>query len=127
MAFYPFPEALQNLSKSTTMGNFGLWYNKFIPLSDAYKPADENGKDTMPVEYYFSRYGQIRNKADGMLNQLLKQKHADMNDFCKGFPPDKYEDIVNTVITNYKKVRDFTEKELGLIKEFIMEQKDIKA
>ncbi|MDP2268174.1 MAG: hypothetical protein Q8K46_03300, partial [Deltaproteobacteria bacterium] len=94
MALYPFPEALQNLSKSTTMGNFGLWYNKYIPLSNAYKPADENGKDTMPVEHYFARYGQMKRNAAVMLNQLLKQKHADMDDFCTGFPSDKYEEIV---------------------------------
>lgn len=90
MAFYPFPEALQSISKSKTTGNFGLWYNKFIPLSSAYKPSDESGKDTMPVEYYFTRYGQMKNNAA----DLLKRKHQDMDDYCASFPSEEYEEIV---------------------------------
>ena len=57
------------------------------------------------------------------IKDQAEEKAGKIKDLTK----DKYEDIVNTVITNYKKVRDFTEKELDLIKEFIMEQKDIKA
>ena len=57
------------------------------------------------------------------IRDQAEEKAGKIKDLTK----DKYEDIVNTVITNYKKVRDFTEKELDLIKEFIMEQKDIKA
>lgn len=57
------------------------------------------------------------------IRDQAEEKAGQIKDLTK----DKYEDIVNAVITNYKKVRDFTEKELDLIKEFIMEQKDIKA
>ena len=57
------------------------------------------------------------------IKDQAEEKAGKIKDLTK----DKYEDIVNAVITNYKKVRDFTEKELDLIKEFIMEQKDIKA
>ncbi|MCE5210288.1 MAG: type III-B CRISPR module RAMP protein Cmr6 [Deltaproteobacteria bacterium] len=90
MVFYPFPEALQSLSKSKTTGNFGLWYNKFIPLSSAYKPSDESGKDTLPVEYYFTRYDQMKNNAA----DLLKCKHQDMDDYCASFLSENYEVIV---------------------------------
>jgi len=90
MVFYPFPEKLRAESLNMSKGNFGLWYNKFIPLSNAYKPADESGKDTMPVEYYFTRYGQMKNHAVDM----LKRKHKDMDDYCASFPSDKYEEIV---------------------------------
>ena len=57
------------------------------------------------------------------IKDQAEEKAGKIKDLTK----DKYEDIVNAVIINYKKVRDFTEKELDLIKEFIMEQKDIKA
>lgn len=57
------------------------------------------------------------------IRDQAEEKAGKIKDLTK----DKYEDIVNAVITNYKKVRDFTEKEIDLIKEFIMEQKDIKA
>ena len=57
------------------------------------------------------------------IRDQAEEKAGKIKDLTK----DKYEDIVNTVITNYKKVRDFTEKEIDLIKEFIMEQKDIKV
>ncbi|MBE3093731.1 MAG: YtxH domain-containing protein [Actinobacteria bacterium] len=57
------------------------------------------------------------------IRDQAEEKAGKIKDLTK----DKYEDIVNAVIVNYKKVRDFTEKEIDLIKEFIMEQKDIKA
>lgn len=57
------------------------------------------------------------------IRDQAEEKAGKIKDLTK----DKYEDIVNAVIINYKKVRDFTEKEIDLIKEFIMEQKDIKA
>ncbi len=94
MAIYPFCKELQDLSRNMTKGNFGLWYNKYIPLSDAFKASDENGKDTRPVEHYFARYGQMKKNASEILDYMLKQKHADMDDFCTGFSPDKYEEIV---------------------------------
>lgn len=90
MTLYPFPEALQGVSQTMITGNFGLWCNKFIPLSNACKPADERGNETMPVEHYFTRYGQMKHNAV----ELLKRKHNNMSDYCASFPSEKYE-IVN--------------------------------
>jgi gas vesicle protein len=57
------------------------------------------------------------------IKDTAEGKAAKIKDLTK----DKYEEIVNTVIASYKKVKDFTEKEIELIKEFVMEQKDIKV
>jgi len=90
MALYPFPETLQGVSQTKITGNFGLWYNKFIPLSNVYKPADESGNETVPVEHYLKRYRQMKNNAV----EQLRHKHKNMSDYCASFSPEKYE-IVN--------------------------------
>ena len=57
----------------------------------------------------------------------LKDKAEEKAGKIKDLTKEKCEDIVDTVITNYKKIKDITEKEIELIKEFIIKQKDIKA
>jgi CRISPR-associated protein Cmr6 len=74
-------------------GNFGLWYNKFIPLSSAFKPSDDkDDKDSenRAVEHYFNMYGKMKNNAADM----LKRKHEKIDDYCASFPRDQYEEIV---------------------------------
>jgi CRISPR-associated protein Cmr6 len=90
MAYYPFYKELQDASLRMPKGNFGLWYNKFIPLSETFKASDENGRDTTPVEYYFTRYGQMKSK---YVTELLKQKHDDQEKYCQSFPKESYEVI----------------------------------
>ncbi|OGP83656.1 MAG: type III-B CRISPR module RAMP protein Cmr6 [Deltaproteobacteria bacterium RBG_16_58_17] len=89
MAFYPVHKELQDISQHMPKGNFGLWYNKFIPLSDAFKASDDHGKETMSVEHYSTRYGQMKNNAA----DILKRKHGYLDDFCTIFPPKQYEEI----------------------------------
>jgi len=43
----------------------------------------------------------------------------------KNITREKYNEIVNSVVSNYKKVKDLTEKEIEFIKKVIVEQKDI--
>jgi gas vesicle protein len=43
----------------------------------------------------------------------------------KNLTKEKYTEILNNVISNYKKVKELTEKEIELIKNIIMEQKEI--
>jgi gas vesicle protein len=52
----------------------------------------------------------------------VEEKTAKIKDMSK----EKYEGIVDNVISSYKKVREFTQKELDLIKEILMEQKEAK-
>ena len=89
--------------------SLGLIVGALAALFLATKTGEELRADVKRIAV------EIRDKAE--------EKAGKIKDLTK----DKYEDIVNTVIVNYKKVRDFTEKEIDLIKEFIMEQKDIKA
>jgi len=59
---YPFYEGLQDVSQNMTSGNFGLWYNKFIPISsfDACKASDESGDKDNAVSYYHGKYKQSK-------------------------------------------------------------------
>ena len=43
----------------------------------------------------------------------------------KNVTKEKYSEIVNSVVSNYKKIKDLTEKEIELIKKIIVEQKDV--
>jgi len=90
MGLYPFYNALQDEAKVMPNGNFGLWYNKFIPLSNKFKASDDRGNDTRAVEFYFERYGQMKK---GTVAELLKQKHNDQRAYCGYFPAENYESI----------------------------------
>lgn len=90
MAIYPFYETLKTASQSMLNGNFGLWYNKYVPLSNNFKASDDRGIDTRAVEYYFERYGQM---AKSNIAASLKRKHDDLTSYCDSFPCDKYEII----------------------------------
>lgn len=43
----------------------------------------------------------------------------------KDITKEKYAEILNNVVENYKKIKDLTEKEINFIKKVILEQKDI--
>lgn len=88
MTHYPFYQLLQDESKNMSNGNFGLWYNKFIPLSNAFKAADGRGDDKRAAEFYFERYGQINKNNHA---SLLKFKHDNQQKYCESFPSVGYE------------------------------------
>ena len=99
MPFYPIHKELKDLSRHMPRGNFGLWYNKFVPLNnaDACKPSDDrDDKDSenRPIDHYFNIYGQMKNNSTEILTAMLKRKHEAMDDFCGIFPPDKFKEIV---------------------------------
>ncbi len=90
MTHYPFYQLLQNESQNMANGNFGLWYNKFIPLSNAFKASDDRGNDTRAAEFYNERYGRP-GKIDTAA--LLKQKHEYQQQYCAIFHSETYEAI----------------------------------
>jgi gas vesicle protein len=61
-------------------------------------------------------------KAALEIREKVEEKAGKIKDITK----EKYEEILNSVISNYKKVKEFTQKELDLIKEILIEQKNIK-
>ena len=45
----------------------------------------------------------------------------------KNISKDKYSEIIESVLASYKKVKDFTEKEIDLIRKVVAEQKEISS
>jgi CRISPR-associated protein Cmr6 len=62
-------------------GNYGLWYNKFIPIKDfsSFKVSDEKGNENNAVSYYYDKYNRIQK---GAIHGLLDKKHMDQAEFC---------------------------------------------
>lgn len=56
----------------------------------------------------------------------VKEKVEEKAGKIKNLTKEKYADIINTVMNNYKKVKELTEKEIDLIKSLLLEQKNIK-
>lgn len=89
MAVYPFPFKIQNEAATMSQGNFGLWYNKYVPLSRDLKSSDEQGDETKAVECYLRRYQVMKNAAVN----LLHKKHLNQAEYCASFPDNHYEAI----------------------------------
>ncbi len=54
----------------------------------------------------------------------LSEKVEEQTGKVKNISKEKYSEIVNSVVSNYKKIKDFTQKEVDLIKKILLEQKD---
>lgn len=89
MPFYPIQKELKELSLHMQKGNYGLWYNKFVPLSEKYKASDARGDDNKAVDYYFEYYKSVKSGAA----EVLERKHSNLNRFCESFPREQYEII----------------------------------
>jgi CRISPR-associated protein Cmr6 len=91
MAFYPTHKQMSEASRRMDKGNYGLWYDKLIPLNESTrKPSDENGDENMAVEHYLTQYDRMKKNAA----ELLKLKHRALNDYLLSFPAVLYEKIV---------------------------------
>lgn len=78
---YPFYEKLQSLSRNMTVENFGLWYNKFVPVKDfdSCKTSDERGNENNAVPFYYQKYNSIQKNT---ISKLLGNKHMEQTNFC---------------------------------------------
>jgi CRISPR-associated protein Cmr6 len=81
MAVYPYHNDLQKVASNMTKGNFGLWYNKFIPIKDfdSCKASDGRGNENNAVLYYYDTYKSIKQDT---INKLLDKKHLEQTSFC---------------------------------------------
>jgi CRISPR-associated protein Cmr6 len=88
MAFYPFCKDIIDACRRMPEGNFGLWYNKFIPLNSATncKPANDRGDDKEPVEFYYRKYNEMKKGAES----LLSAKHQALENYCGIFSSADY-------------------------------------
>lgn len=95
MTYFPYNEKLIESSGAKSdfdkfkNGNFGLWFNKYIPLKSVEEPktSDNNGDDNKPVDYYKDRY-----KVD--VNDSLEKKHLDQLAFYRSMGELGYKTIV---------------------------------
>lgn len=93
---YPVGNDIKNIIRNNFIGNFGLWYNKFVPLNDGnYKASDGGGNSNNAVEYYKNKYESVKNS----LSDLLKQKHLSQIAFYNLFSSKQYEIIIITAKT----------------------------
>lgn len=95
MSFYPCSKEQQEVSENFKGGNFGLWYNKYVPLIDPRQkyefyvcnPGDKNSKKPgqdkdskeTAMDYYLKKYGQIPNG----VSPCLERRHVDQVQYCR--------------------------------------------
>ena len=81
-AEYPYSQDLQKVASNMIKGNFGLWYNKFIPIKDfdSCKASDEEGEETNVVSFYYEKYKKFQKET--VVNSLLVKRHQDQKAFC---------------------------------------------
>ena len=79
--FRPYSKKLQDASGVFNKGNFGLWFNKLIPLNEkSCKPCDRQGNDKEVIPFYKSHYDVLRKNKD--LKDLLDEKHRSQISYC---------------------------------------------
>ena len=99
---YPVNGCIQLLlenKESHKNGNFGLWFNKFIPISepignDKFQACGENGEKNTAVDFYNEVYV-YNNKNSDKLRDILKNKHWFQYSFYKSYE-EKYEVLIIT-------------------------------
>ena len=57
----------------------------------------------------------------------ITAKVEEKTDKIKNMTKEKYSEIINGVAKTYNKAKDFTEKEIDIIKKVILEQKDLES
>ncbi len=57
----------------------------------------------------------------------LKDKVEERAKRIKDLTQEKYKEIVDNVVSNYTKIKDFTEKEIELIKRILLEQQEVES
>ena len=58
---YPYYAELQHITRDMNKGNFGLWYNKFIPVNNFNdcKASNQEGDENNAAPYYRKQYPQF--------------------------------------------------------------------
>ena len=87
----PVYKELADLSEKMQSGNFSLWYNKFIPVDNKFKPYPLNEE----VSFYQKQYNNtvLRDQ----IKLMLQQKHIDQLGFYKSLA-NEYKAIIFTAI-----------------------------
>lgn len=57
----------------------------------------------------------------------ISEKAEEKADKIINMTKEKYSEVINSVVETYNKAKDFTEKEIEVIKKVILEQKDLES
>jgi len=77
-ALYPCNKAIKDIITHSYSGNFGLWYNKFIPVIDNnYKFCDKGGNAGNAHIFYKNQYDFYKKQ----INTFLEQKHKEQKEY----------------------------------------------
>jgi len=55
----------------------------------------------------------------------IREKVEEKASKIKNLTKDKYSEIINNVVSNYRKAKEFTQREIDLIKKVLLEQKEL--
>lgn len=71
-------------------GNFGLWYNKYIPVcdeksKDAFKPCGRNGDKEGAVAHYCDMYSRMKQNAGGLIDKKQNDQSAYLKSMEKAY------------------------------------------
>lgn len=93
MAVYPYYDDLQKVASNMSKGNFGLWFNKLIPISnfDFCKASDKRGNENNTVSCYHDEYNRIYKDT---INRFLTEKHRNQQGFCSA-SSSRYELVIS--------------------------------
>jgi len=97
-AFYPVPEMIEELSRNMPEGNYGLWFNKYVPLGfgnkgkTQYKPCNSTGDVTEAVGYYCRKAHEAYKTET--LAHFLVCKHIEQKQFCASMKRRGYEPLI---------------------------------
>lgn len=100
MPEYPFNSNLHDMAGDIAPGNFGLWYNKFIPVdnfSDC-NASDLRGNKDAKHTYYKSQYDRFKKEA--LPRQILEQRHCAQIHFCTCMETRGYRKLVFSAALN---------------------------
>ncbi len=83
MPFYPCSEEQHRMIHNFQNGNYGLWYNKYVPLAKEHEftvcnPEDQGSKESA-VNFYFNKYNKILRDH---ISSHLKKKHVNQVQYC---------------------------------------------
>ena len=82
-ALYPCNKAIKDIITHSYVGNFALWYNKFIPVlsptgsKNDYKPCNNKGEIENSFNFYKDKYNSNKNQ----VSTNLKQKHDEQKEY----------------------------------------------
>lgn len=77
---YTHKQAAALAGNGGAMQNFGLWYNKFVPVNAEFQSCNSGGDHNKAVEHYCEMYK--RTVATRSLGDMLRAKHTSLDGLC---------------------------------------------